>query len=76
MLPECRAKTVIEVYTFHHLTCFDGEIRKLARLKSKLEIGARERSYEFGNQFLDSVTFAPEAMPPKSQSSRVLLPFQ
>ena len=34
-----------------------------ARFQSKLQIGAQERGPEFGNQFLDSVTFAPEAMP-------------
>jgi len=34
-----------------------------ARFKSKLQIGAQEGGPEFGNQFLDSVTFAPEAMP-------------
>ena len=34
-----------------------------ARFQSKLQVGAQERSPEFGNQFLDRVTFAPEAMP-------------
>ncbi len=34
-----------------------------AGLKSKLQIGTQESSPEFGNQFLDSVTFTPEAMP-------------
>lgn len=34
-----------------------------ARSQGKLQIGAQERSPEFGNQFLDRVTFAPEAMP-------------
>src|SRR5258708_6857633 len=34
-----------------------------AGLKRKLQIGAQERGPEFGNQFLDRVTFAPEAMP-------------
>ena len=37
----------------------------LAGLKSKLQIGAQERGPEVGNQFLDSVTFAPEAMSAK-----------
>src|ERR1700722_7321459 len=35
----------------------------LARFQSKFQIGAQESGSEFGNQFLDSVTFAPEAMP-------------
>src|SRR5450631_2368937 len=35
----------------------------LARLQSKFQIGAQESGSEFGNQFLDRVTFAPEAMP-------------
>jgi hypothetical protein len=35
----------------------------LARFQSKLQVGAKKRSPEFGNQFLDRVTFAPEAMP-------------
>src|SRR6202041_2422783 len=35
----------------------------LARFKSKLQIGAQERSPKFGNQLLDRVTFAPKAMP-------------
>ena len=43
---------------------------------SKLQIGTQERGSEFGDQFLDRVTFAPEFMPPKSRSSRVLLPAQ
>jgi len=30
---------------------------------SKLQIGAQERGSEFGDQFLDRVTFAPESMP-------------
>jgi hypothetical protein len=34
-----------------------------ARFESKLQIGAQESGPEFGNQFLDRVTFAPEAMP-------------
>jgi hypothetical protein len=34
-----------------------------ARFQSKIQIGTKERSPEFGNQFLDRVTFAPEAMP-------------
>jgi hypothetical protein len=34
-----------------------------AGLKSELQVGAQESCPEFGNQFLDSVTFAPEAMP-------------
>src|SRR5258705_7791022 len=34
-----------------------------ARFQSKLQIGAQESGPEFSNQFLDSVTFAPEAMP-------------
>src|SRR5271166_346783 len=34
-----------------------------ARFKSKLQVGAQESGPEFGNQLLDSVTFAPEAMP-------------
>ena len=34
-----------------------------ARFQSKLQIGAQERGPKFGNQFLNSVTFAPEAMP-------------
>ena len=33
------------------------------RFQSKLQVGAQESCPEFGNQFLDSVTFAPEAMP-------------
>src|ERR1700740_1966480 len=32
-------------------------------LQSKLQICAQERGPEFGHQFLDRVTFAPEAMP-------------
>ncbi len=35
----------------------------LARFKSQLQIGAQKSGPEFGNQFLDRVTFAPEAMP-------------
>ena len=35
----------------------------LARFQSEFQIGAQESGSEFGNQFLDSVTFAPEAMP-------------
>src|ERR1035441_5463087 len=35
----------------------------LAGFQSKLQIGAQEGGPEFGNQFLDSVTFAPKAMP-------------
>src|SRR5271166_4546404 len=35
----------------------------LARFQSKLQVGAQESGPEFGNQFLDRVTFAPEAMP-------------
>jgi len=35
----------------------------LSRFKSKLQIGTQKRGPEFGNQFLDSVTFASEAMP-------------
>jgi hypothetical protein len=34
-----------------------------ARFQSKLQVGTEERGPEFGNQFLDSVTFASEAMP-------------
>ena len=34
-----------------------------ARFQGKLQVGAQKRSSEFGNQFLDRVTFAPEAMP-------------
>jgi hypothetical protein len=34
-----------------------------ARFQSKLQIGAQESGPEFGNQFLDRVTFAPEATP-------------
>ena len=34
-----------------------------AGLKSEFQVGAQEGCPEFGNQFLDSVTFAPEAMP-------------
>src|SRR5207302_669057 len=34
-----------------------------AGLKSELQVGAQESCPEFGNQFLDSVTFAPEPMP-------------
>ena len=34
-----------------------------ARFQGKLQVGAQKRSPEFGNQFLDRVTFAPEAMP-------------
>ena len=34
-----------------------------AGLESKLHVGAQECGPEFGNQFLDRVTFAPEAMP-------------
>jgi hypothetical protein len=34
-----------------------------ARFQSKLQVGAQESGPEFGNQFLDRVTFAPEAMP-------------
>src|SRR5271154_6693661 len=34
-----------------------------ARFQSKLQVGAQERGPEFGNQFLERVTFAPEAMP-------------
>src|SRR5437588_8207591 len=34
-----------------------------ARFQGKLQVGAQKRSPEFGNQFLDSVTFAAEAMP-------------
>ena len=34
-----------------------------ARFKSNLQVGTEESGPEFGNQFLDSVTFAPEAMP-------------
>jgi signal transduction histidine kinase len=34
-----------------------------AGLKGKLQIGAQERGPKFSNQFLDCVTFAPEAMP-------------
>ena len=34
-----------------------------ARFQDKLQVGAKERGPEFGNQFLDSVTFASEAMP-------------
>src|SRR5271166_3531898 len=34
-----------------------------ARFQGKLQVGAQERGPEFGNQFLDSVTFASEAMP-------------
>src|SRR5450755_3341280 len=36
-----------------------------AGLQSKFQIGAQESGPQFGNQFLDSVTFAPEAMPAK-----------
>jgi hypothetical protein len=35
----------------------------LARFQSKLQVGAQESGPEFGNQFLNRVTFAPEAMP-------------
>src|ERR1035438_2422428 len=34
-----------------------------ARFQSKLQVGAQESGPKFGNQFLDSVTFASEAMP-------------
>jgi hypothetical protein len=34
-----------------------------ARFQSKLQICAQERGPKFGNQFLNGVTFAPEAMP-------------
>ena len=34
-----------------------------ARFQGKLQVGAQKRGPEFGNQFLDRVTFAPEAMP-------------
>src|ERR1700676_4050987 len=34
-----------------------------ARFQSKLQVGTEERGPECGNQFLDSVTFASEAMP-------------
>jgi len=34
-----------------------------ARFQGKLQVGAQKRSPEFGNQFLDRVTFASEAMP-------------
>src|SRR6266496_2308989 len=34
-----------------------------AGLKSEFQVGAQESCPEFGNQFLDSVTFAAEAMP-------------
>jgi hypothetical protein len=34
-----------------------------ARFQSKLQIGAQESGPEFGNQLLNSVTFASEAMP-------------
>src|SRR6202167_5855189 len=34
-----------------------------ARFQGKLQVGAQKRSPEFGNQFLDRVAFAPEAMP-------------
>src|SRR5260370_2641713 len=34
-----------------------------AGLKSEFQVGAQESCPEFGNQFLDNVTFAPEAMP-------------
>jgi hypothetical protein len=34
-----------------------------ARLQSKFQVGAQESGTEFGNQFLDGITFAPEAMP-------------
>jgi hypothetical protein len=47
-----------------------------ARFQSKLQVGAQESGPEFGNQFLDGVTFAPKRCPPKSRSSRVLLPVQ
>ena len=33
--------------------------------------GAQEKRAEFGNEFLDSIIFAREAMPPKSRSGRV-----
>ncbi len=35
----------------------------LARFQSDLQIGAQERGPKFSYQFLDRVTFAPEAMP-------------
>src|SRR5258708_6569980 len=35
----------------------------LTGFQSKLKVGAQERAPKFGNQSLDSVTFAPEAMP-------------
>jgi hypothetical protein len=34
-----------------------------ARLQSKFQVGAQESGTEVGNQFLDGITFAPEAMP-------------
>ena len=34
-----------------------------ARLHRELKVGTQESCSEFGNQFLDRVTFAPEAMP-------------
>jgi hypothetical protein len=35
----------------------------LTSFQRKFKIGAKKSSPEFGNQFLNSVTFAPEAMP-------------
>jgi hypothetical protein len=34
-----------------------------AGLQREFKVGAQESCPEFGHQFLDSVTFAPEAMP-------------
>ena len=47
-----------------------------ARFQRKLQIGTKERGPEFGNQFLDRVTFAPEAMPAEVTIEPGLLPVQ
>jgi hypothetical protein len=47
-----------------HPGCDIGRVI-FAGLQRELKVGAQESCPEFGNQFLDRVTFAPEAMPAK-----------
>src|SRR6266851_5379150 len=47
----------------HFQPCRDIGCVIFARFQSKFQICAQESRPEFGNQFLDRVTFAPEAMP-------------
>ena len=65
----CRGKHCSIVSRKHFQPACDIGCMILARFKSQFQIGTQERSPEFGYQFFDCVTFAPEPMPPKSRSA-------